>query len=156
MRTAKTLDKNYNYTYKKPMTFFVRFDSDKNVEYIGAESRSIKSSEIWMARLYGDGSIQNGYRPVFVISNNKNNQHSTVVNVIPLTTKMNKKNLPCHVELTDYKRYGLTAPSTILVEQTTTIQKENLKYYIGEISDQEILAKICDAMKSQFPVLCSK
>ena len=135
-----------------PTTFFIKYDND--VEFIGAESRDVKCGEIWMANLPSqDGSIQGGHRPVFVISNDKNNKHSTVINAIPLTTKMNKRNLPCHVEIWDHKKYGLTAPSTLLIEQLTTIQKENLRYYMGEIDDTDVLMCICQAMQSQFPIL---
>ena len=107
-----------------------------------------------MAEISGkSGSIQSGHRPVFILSNNKNNKCSTVLNVIPMTTKMNKRNLPCHVEIWDYKRYGLNAPSTLMVEQITTIEKESLRYYMGEVADVDILTRIYRAMKSQFPVL---
>lgn len=142
---------NRNLTH--PMTFFVEYKNE-NIEFINPESRTIKCGEIWMANLHGDGSIQGGHRPVFVISNNKNNQHSTVLNVIPMTTKMNKRNLPCHVEIWDYKKYGLTAPSTLLIEQLTTVQKEDLRYHMGEIKDVDMLMRICRAMQSQFPILC--
>lgn len=137
----------------QPMAFFIKYENN-SVEFIGAESRDVKCGEIWMANLPSqDGSIQGGHRPVFIISNDKNNQHSTVINAIPLTTKMNKRNLPCHVEIWDHKKYGLTAPSTLLVEQLTTVQKENLRYYMGEIKDVDMLMRICRAMQSQFPIL---
>ena len=48
--------------------------------------------EIWMCNLITkDGSIQSGYRPVFILSNDKNNTYSTTLNIIPITSKMNKK-----------------------------------------------------------------
>ena len=140
-------------TIEKPMTFFVKYE-DNNVEFIDAENRIAKCGEIWMAEISGKpGSIQSGHRPVFILSNNKNNKYSTVLNVIPMTTKMNKRNLPCLVEIWDYKRYGLNAPSTLMVEQFTTIEKESLRYYMGEVADVDILTRIYRAMKSQFPVL---
>ena len=45
--------------------------------------------EIWMADL-GDrgGSVQSGRRPVLIVSNDKNNVYSSVVNVMPMTTKI--------------------------------------------------------------------
>lgn len=133
--------------------FFIKY-ANNDVEFIGAENRAVKCGEIWMAYLpEQDGSIQGGHRPVFVVSNNKNNQYSTVINVIPMTTKMNKRNLPCHVEIWDYEKYGLTAPSTLLVEQFTTLKKENLRYYMGEITDVDMLMRVCRAMQSQFPIL---
>ena len=48
--------------------------------------------EIWMCNLTNkDGSVQSGYRPVFILSNDKNNTYSTTLNVIPITSKMNKR-----------------------------------------------------------------
>ena len=135
------------------MTFFIKCENN-NIEFIGTESREIKCGEIWMAQIpEKKGSIQGGHRPVLIISNNKNNQHSNVVNAIPMTTKMNKRNLPCHVEIWDYEKYGLNAPSTIMVEQITTIQKENLRYYMGSISDLDMLVRIYRAMRVQFPMI---
>ena len=108
--------------------------------------------EIWMCRLKGEGSIQGGYRPVFVLSNDKNNTFSTTLNVIPLTSKMNKRRLPIHVELLDYKRYGLRSPSTMMAEQTTTIKVDSLDRRIGVIGDSKTLTQIKVALSIQFAV----
>lgn len=112
--------------------------------------------EIWMADLDDrGGSVQSGRRPVLIVSNDKNNVYSSVVNVMPMTTKMNKRNLPCHVELYNYERFGLNAPSTIMVEQLTILNKSNLIFKIGKINDPEVLNEIYKAMMIQFPVLVS-
>ncbi len=37
------------------------------------------------------GSVQGGNRPVVVISNNKVNRYSTVITVVPLSTKVEKR-----------------------------------------------------------------
>lgn len=100
-----------------------------------------------------DGSIQNGYRPVFILSNNKNNTYAPTLNVIPLTTKMNKRRLPIHVELWDYEHYGLKKPSTLLIEQITTIPMANLDKCIGSIDDRDILESIVEATNIQFPIM---
>jgi len=100
-----------------------------------------------------EGSIQSGYRPVFILSNNKNNTYSPTLNVIPLTTKMNKRSLPVHVELWEYRAYGLKAPSTMLIEQITTVPAENMQHYVGKIADQNTLANIRTAMSVQFPII---
>ena len=110
--------------------------------------------EIWMADLgERSGSLQSGRRPVLIVSNDKNNRYSSVLNVIPMTTKMNKRNLPCHVEIYDYEKFGLNAPSTIMVEQLTVVDKKDPMFRIGKINDDRILMEICDAMAVQFPVL---
>ena len=90
-----------------------------------------RCGEIWTCHLgeHGPG-VQSGYRPVLILSNDQNNLFSSVVNVAPLTSKMHKRSLPVHVELWDYEAYGLKSPSTILIEQTTTIQMNCLDFMI--------------------------
>lgn len=113
-----------------------------------------KCGEIWMCNLSGnEGSIQGGYRPVFILSNDKNNTYSPTINIIPITTKMNKRKLPVHVELWDYQKFGLKAPSTMMVEQTTTVTLSSLDKYIGKIFDKNILGDISRAIRIQFPVI---
>lgn len=113
-----------------------------------------KCGEIWMCNLSeSEGSIQSGYRPVFIVSNDKNNTYSPTINIIPITTKMNKRKLPVHVELWNYQRYGLKAPSTLMVEQTTTVAISSLDKYIGKILDKNVLGDISRAMRVQFPVI---
>ena len=112
-----------------------------------------KCGEIWMCNLaHKDGSVQNGYRPVFILSNDKNNYHSPTLNVIPITSKMNKRKLPVHVELQDYKKYGLQLPSIMLVEQIMTISKSLLDCRVGQIADGKTLLSISRAMQIQFPI----
>lgn len=114
----------------------------------------IKLCDIWMVNIgRTEGSVQSGHRPMLVVSNNVNNYYSRVINAVPMTSKMNKKNLPCHVEIWNYERYGLFTPSTIMIEQIASIPKENFMYKMGEIHDIELLINICHAMESQFPLL---
>lgn len=118
-----------------------------------------KSGEIWMCNLGTDkGSVQSGYRPVFIASNDRNNAHSRTVNIIPVTktanlTKTNKRNLPVHVALQDFKRFGLKMPSTLKVEQITTIDMDTLEKRVGTIADPHILESISRAIKIQFPFM---
>jgi len=117
------------------------------------ESRP-KCGEIWMCNLVNkDGSVQTGYRPVFVLSNNKNNTYAPTLNIIPLTTKMNKRKLPIHVELWDYEKYGLKAPSTLMIEQITTVSVMNLVMCVGCVDNKQILMDISEAITIQFPIL---
>ena len=113
-----------------------------------------KCCEIWMCYLEEDnGSVQGGYRPVLIISNDKNNTYSRTINIIPITSKMNKRKLPVHVELWEYKRFGLRMPSTIMVEQLTTVNVDVLEKRIGIILDALILEMISKAIKVQFPFI---
>lgn len=118
------------------------------------ENSSPKCGELWMCELTSKNiGVQNGYRPVFILSNNKNNTYAPTLNVIPLTSKMNKRRLPIHVELRNYKQYGLKNPSTMLIEQITTVPMENLDKCIGSINDSDILKSIVKAMNIQFPII---
>jgi len=128
--------------------------SERFIRNLDSVCQEPKFLEIWMADLgERSGSLQSGRRPVLIVSNDKNNRYSSVLNVIPMTTKMNKRNLPCHVEIYDYEKFGLNAPSTIMVEQLTVVDKKDLMFRVGKINDDRILMEICDAMAVQFPVL---
>lgn len=110
--------------------------------------------DIWMCNMANsEGSVQGGYRPALVLSNDRNNTYSPTVNVIPITSKMNKRNLPIHVEIWNHSRFGLKTPSTLMVEQIRIIPIESLDKYIGHIDDKAILKKIKKAMAIQFPIL---
>lgn len=118
------------------------------------ESVKPKCGEVWMCNLGKAGSsVQYGTRPVYILSNNINNLHSPTLNVIPITSKMNKRHLPVHVELWNYMEYGLHMPSTMLIEQIMTISAETLDRKIGEIADSNTVTSIRKAMSIQFPIL---
>ncbi len=115
-----------------------------------------KCGEIWMCNLpMKGGSIQGGYRPVFILSNDMNNTYAPTINAIPLTSKMNKRKLPVHVEIWNYQEYGLKEPSTMLVEQIMTIGMGNLDKRVGTVKDHGVLDSISEAMRVQFPVIAN-
>lgn len=108
-----------------------------------------KFGEIYMAALPVaiNSNIQQGTRPVIIVSNDKNNCFSTVVNVIPLTSSTTKHNLPVHVQL---EGYGLIKPSIALCEQITTIDMYRLDRKIGCVDDNKKLRQLQKAMMIQF------
>lgn len=77
------------------------------------------------------GSVQDGVRPVLVVSNDINNLHSTVVTVVAITSQK-KPNLPTHVQIPAINGDGL---NTILCEQITTLPKDVLKRYQGCLTE---------------------
>lgn len=82
--------------------------------------------DIWLADIPApEGShIQYGRRPVVIISNNLANAHSPVVTVIPLTSRLNKHQLPTHV-------YLLDRASIALCEQVMALDKTHLLRRMG-------------------------
>ncbi len=70
-------------------------------------------------------SEQNGIRPCLIVSNNKDNEKSSILTVIPLTTK-EKRSMPTHIKLTT--KDGMRRDSIICPEQITTVTKRRLFY----------------------------
>ena len=98
------------------------------------------------------GSMQGGMRPVVVVSNNKANKHSTVFTVVPLSTRIYKKqNLPTHVFVSAYRSEGLEQHSIALCEQVTALNYDRIIESIGKV-DEETLARITEAVQVQVGV----
>lgn len=107
-----------------------------------------KFGEIYLAKLpiQPDSRVQQGFRPVLVVSNDKNNYFSTVLSVIPLTTSHTKHRLPTHVLL---KGFGLIKPSIALCEQIMPLDKHRLTEKVGEINDPIVFDSLQRAMMIQ-------
>lgn len=78
------------------------------------------------------GSEQRASRPAVIVSNDKNNENSTTVEVVYMTTQP-KNDLPTHVFIRSSLR-----PSTVLCEQIYSVSTERLDTYIGELTDREL------------------
>ena len=99
------------------------------------EKLEIRQGDILMVKLKGEGSLQNGIRPCLVVSNNRANAKSPIITVIPFTSRR-KKLLPVHVDVTASSINGLKTDSTLLVEQKTPINKEDVIRKIGYIEKE--------------------
>ena len=96
---------------------------------------TIKRGELYYADLSPVvGSEQGGVRPVLVVQNDVGNKYSPTVIAAAVTSKINKANLPTHIELPS-SSYGLQRDSVILLEQIRTLDKRRLKERIGELND---------------------
>lgn len=91
-------------------------------------------------------SVQHGRRPVIVVSNNRNNKYSSLVTVVPLTSRITKAKLPTHVLV---EGYGLSTPSLMLGEQILTIDRECLRRKVGKVDSEVDLRKIKKAILVQ-------
>lgn len=107
-----------------------------------------KYGEIYLAKLpvQTESRVQQGYRPVLVVSNDKNNYYSTVISVVPLTSSQTKHHLPTHVELDGF---GLEKPSIALCEQIMPIDKHRIGEKIGKIDNPYIFDSLQRAMMVQ-------
>ena len=105
---------------------------------------SPKRLEIYYASLEKkQGSVQYGFRPVLIVQNNIGNFFSETVIVVPLTTSL-KKELPTHVAVGQGE--GLTEKSIILCEQITTVSLYQLEKKIGEVTSQNTIREIEQAL----------
>ena len=74
-----------------------------------------------------------GNRPAIVVSNDKCNASSPVVEIVYLTAKLRKNPLPTHVVINTKKQ------SIALCEQIHSVSKSRLGHYLGRITEQEEL-----------------
>ena len=77
------------------------------------------------------GHEQQADRPAVIVSNEKNNENSGVVEVVYLTTQP-KKDLPTHTVIRSTGRV-----STVLCEQIVSVSVDRIAGYIGQVSEQE-------------------
>lgn len=110
----------------------------------------IKRGDIIIADLgQNETSVQSGIRPCVVMSNNMANKHSPVITVVPLTSKIRKKQyLPTHVFLNGYRNAGLDCHSLALCEQITSVARSDILEVTGRVSKRK-LAEIGHAVKVQ-------
>ena len=107
--------------------------------------------DIFYANLIGDENVQSGTRPVVIAQNNVGNQHSTTVEVIPMSSRIYKaRHMPTHVLICPTPENGLKTISIVLAEQVVTINKKRLLGFLGKL-DIGTLRLIGQARKIQSP-----
>ena len=98
---------------------------------------------------FGDneGSIQCGLRPVLVIQSDSFIYSPTVI-VAAITSAIKKQYLPSHIVLSS--KFGLAQDSMVMLEQVKTVNRNELKNYIGMVDDDSVWRKINIAIKKTF------
>jgi len=95
----------------------------------------IQRGEVYFIKYYDTvGSEQHGNRPAIIVSNNRCNDHSPVVEVVYLSTRI-KNNLPTHVEINSTPN-----KSVALCEQIHSIDISRIENYMCTLSDKEMWA----------------
>lgn len=99
---------------------------------------------------FGDnsGSVQSGERPVLVIQADDYNQNAPTIIVAAVTSVIKKRYLPSHIILGE--EFGLKKPSMVLLEQIRTVNKEDLREYIGTVDDDKLFRQINATLKKTF------
>lgn len=104
---------------------------------------------------YSTGSEQRPGRPAIVVSNNKNNEFSTTVEVVYLTTQP-KRDLPTHVPI-----HSLNRESIAICEQITSVSTERIGSFRGCVTADEMRAieaamRVSLAMGDEVPEPCNE
>lgn len=99
----------------------------------------MKRGEVYFIEEHGSGSVQAGLRPVIVVQNDIGN-HFSPTTIVCSITSAKKPPIPTHLYIG--KCAGLYKESTILCEQIKTVNKSDLKTYVGFISNQDTLKEL--------------
>lgn len=78
------------------------------------------------------GSEQRADRPAVIVSNDANNKHSGVYEVVYMTTQP-KTDLPTH-----FITHSALKPSTVLCEQISSVYEERIGEWIGTLTPEEM------------------
>jgi mRNA interferase MazF len=98
----------------------------------------IRRGEIYLADLDPvRGHEQAVTRPVFIIQSDIGNQYSSTTIVAAITSRISKKRLPTHVEVSTQES-GLPKDSVVLLEQIRTLDKERLIRKMGGLLSQKM------------------
>lgn len=101
----------------------------------------------WMNITSNVEHINHGTRPVLIVSNDKCNEHSPVIHVVPLTTA-NKRPFPLHVEC-----YIKGRRNTILCESILPVNAADIdeNEFVCKLPDW-IMEKVSSAMMEQIGI----
>lgn len=99
----------------------------------------MKRGDIYYIHFNKKGNVQTGTRPVIVVQNDKGNQFSPTTIVCSITSAP-KKYVPTHLFIG--KSGGLNKESTVLCEQIQTVNKIDLKFYAGSVTNPRTLCQL--------------
>jgi mRNA interferase MazF len=95
--------------------------------------------DVYLAEIdSSQGSGEAGTRPAIIVSRDAINATSPVLIIVPITSRINKKQLyPSHVEM-KMGEAGLTSDSVVLCEQVRAISRTKLQKHLGHLSIQRM------------------
>lgn len=99
-------------------------------------ARQIKRGNIYWVRVdeNASGSLERKSRPAVIVSNDKNNAASSVLEVVFLTASIKRLDLPTHTVV-----FSSHKPSVALCEQIQAVSREQLGTCIGKCSHAEMI-----------------
>lgn len=116
------------------------------------EINRIEIGDIVWVNFEGKGHIQSGARPAIVIQNNKGNIFSPTIQVVPLTSKLNKAKLPTHTIIENNEKTGLRKRSVAQCEGVRLIMKVDIIGKLGKVDD-ETMKRVAECLFVNNPLL---
>lgn len=100
------------------------------------EYDKVRRGEIWWIELLGTEVTPNKTRPCVVISNDKSNECSNTLTVVPMTTKEDdRKYLPVHVRM---KGIDEKTDTYVKCEAIMTVPKSRVKKFGRRLTPKEM------------------
>lgn len=81
-----------------------------------------------------DGSIQKGFRPAVVVSNDSGNINSDILIVAYITSKIRRLDMPTHVLIGSMRQ-----PSMVMCEQLETVSENEITRFTGQIREDDMI-----------------
>jgi mRNA interferase MazF len=95
------------------------------------------------------GSEQGKTRPVLIVSDEDVNQTLSTLNVVPVTSRKNEREIYPNEVLFDAGTGGLVKDSIVLCQQIRTLDKKRLIKHLGEVSDVTLQESVFEALSFQ-------
>lgn len=93
------------------------------------------------------GSEQAGIRPAVIVSRESINLPLTVLSIIPMTTNRAGRRIHSSEVLLPSRKTGLPNDSVAMAQQIRTISKERILLAYGIVADEDLRAKVRQAIK---------
>ena len=107
---------------------------------------------LWVEFHSGNGHVQRGRRPCVVVSTNRVNSYARVINVVPGTTNLERKNNPVHLIIKNIDVNGYMGKDTMfLIEQITAIDTDQVLGKAGFVN-ANTLETIIELIKKQLGI----
>lgn len=151
--SAKQLSENLaeilNEAYHGGEPFLINLDGQDILLGNHNQVEEFKQFDVWTADLPSrkGGHVISGRRPVIIVSNDEGNLENPMVTIVPLTSKLEYRQLPTHALV---RGCGLRCTSRALCEQILTMDKSRLRKRIGRVEDSFVHLSIQHALAEQF------
>ncbi len=109
-------------------------DTNQNGKFahsLESEQATPQKGEIyWVDMPYYSTTVISNIRPCVVLSNNQANKNSKTILVTPITRRLKRPELPCHVTLND--------KNMVKLEVIIPVEKEKITGYYGKLTEKQM------------------